>query len=85
MSKKSEPGMFDAELRCAQLSEHGDPLEKLNQTIRWEDFRETLLHGLNRKAEKKTKGGAPAFDEVMMFKILILLNMNTLSDSQTAY
>lgn len=85
MSKKSEPGMFDVELRCAQLSEHGDPLEKLNQTIRWEDFREILLSGLNRKAEKSTKGGAPAFDEVMMFKILILQNMNNLSDSQTEY
>ena len=85
MSKKSEPGMFDVELRCAQLSEHGDPLEKLNQTIRWEDFRQILLSGLNRKAEKNTKGGAPAFDEVMMFKILILQNMNNLSDSQTEY
>jgi hypothetical protein len=53
-----------------ELSKLGDPLERLNTYIDWEQFRKTLTGALQK--EPKGPGGRPPFDYVMMFKILIL-------------
>lgn len=76
-------GFFDIEKKRNRLSELGDQLEKLNKVIDWEIFRPVL----NRIFKKTAKGpgGRPAFDYVMMFKILIIQKYYNLSDDQTEY
>jgi len=76
-------GFFDIEKKENRLSELGDQLEKLNKVIDWEIFRPLLNKAL--KKEPKGAGGRPAFDYIMMFKILILQRFYNLSDDQTEY
>ena len=80
---RKQRGFFDDEIRLENLSKQGDPLIALNAMIPWEDFR----HPLNRifKKEAKGPGGRPAYDYVMMFKILILQRLYNLSDAQTQF
>ena len=42
--QKKQPGLFDEELRLQKLSSKGDPLEMLNQKIKWEALHYKLLH-----------------------------------------
>jgi IS5 family transposase len=78
-----QKGFFDENDRLAELSRMGDPLEKLNKYIRWENFRETLDNAFNK--EPKGLGGRPPFDYVMMFKILILQKLYNMADDKTEY
>lgn len=78
-----QKGLFDEEFRLEKLSQHGDPLEKLNRYIDWEIFRPVLSGVFN--AKPKGIGGCPPYDYVMMFKILILQRFYNISDSQTEY
>ena len=80
---KRERGLFDEEFRLRKISAQGDPLEKLNQRVDWEIFRVTLTNVF--KKEPNGPGGRPAYDYVMMFKILVLQRMYGLSDAQTQY
>lgn len=80
---KNERGLFDEEFRLEQISHQKDPLIMLNQFIDWESFRSTLEKAL--KKDKKGPGGRPAYDYVMMFKILILQHLYNLSDAQMQY
>jgi hypothetical protein len=61
---------FDENNRLKELSKPGDPLERLNRYIDWEQFRGPLTKALQK--EPKGPGGRPPFDYVMMFKILVL-------------
>lgn len=45
---KAQPGLFDEGLRLRKISLKGDPLERLNKKIKWEEFRPN-----NRKWFKK--------------------------------
>ena len=65
-----QKGFFDETDRLEELSRLGDPLEKLNQYMKWEEIRGILTRAL--KKEPSGLGGRPPFDYVMMFKILIL-------------
>ena len=76
-------GFFDQDIRLTKLSKLGDPLEKLNQGIDFEIFRNVLESGFEKVA--KGKGGRRPFDYVMMFKILILQRYYNLSDDQIEY
>ncbi len=78
-----QKGFFTEDLRLSELSEHGDPLQKLKTMIPWENFR----HKLNRilKKEAKGPGGRPPFDYVMMLKILVLQRVYNISDSRMQY
>ena len=78
-----QQGFYDTDTRLQQLSELGDLLERLNETINWELFRPAL----NRifKKEAKGPGGRPPFDYVLMFKILILQKLYHISDAQAQY
>jgi len=76
-------GFFDQDIRLSKLSKLGDPLERLNQGVDFELFRTLLEDSLNKEA--KGKGGRPAYDYVLMFKILILQRYYNLSDDQTEY
>jgi IS5 family transposase len=76
-------GFFDQDIRLTKLSKLGDPLEKLNQGVDFELFRNVLENGFEKVA--KGKGGRRPFDYVMMFKILILQRYYNLSDDQIEY
>lgn len=76
-------GFFDQDIRLSKLSKLGDPLERLAQGIDFEYFR-TFLEGHLSKSPKGP-GGRPAYDYVLMFKILILQRFYNLSDDQVEF
>jgi IS5 family transposase len=76
-------GFFDQDIRLTKLSKLGDPLEKLNNGIDFEIFRPILEEKLTKLA--KGKGGRPAYDYILMFRILILQRYYNLSDDQIKY
>jgi len=77
------PGFFDVDERLAELSAKGDDLERLNALIDFELFRSALETAVARG--DRSKGGRPPFDCVLMFKILILQAMHSLSDERCEY
>jgi IS5 family transposase len=79
----AHPGLFDLDRRYAALSAAGDPLERLAWVIDFELFRDELEAALARS--DRTKGGRPPYDAVLMFKVLVLQTLYTLSDDQTEY
>jgi transposase, IS5 family len=79
----AQPGLFDFSDRLAALSAFGDPLERLNQVVDFEMFRSPLESGFNFSAG--SQGGRPPYDAVLIFKILILQSLYSLSDDQTEY
>lgn len=83
---KKQPlrGFFDEQETLAKLSRFNDPLEKLDNSIDFEIFRETL-NKIYQKAEPRSNVGAKPYDYVMMFKILILQRLYNLSDEQTEF
>jgi transposase, IS5 family len=82
-AKRPFRGLFDEDTRKQELQNFGDPLIRLNEIIDWERFRPMLTKALYK--EPKGPGGRPAFDYVMMFKVLILQQMYQLSDAQMQY
>lgn len=78
-----EPGFFDLDYRYEQLSQSGDPLERLSEVVNFEAFRYRLVRALKRS--DGAKGGRPPYDPVLMFKILVLQALYTLSDEQAEF
>ena len=78
-----QPGFFDRDERYAALSAAGDPLERLAAVVDFELFRDELDAALDRA--DRTRGGRPPYDPVLMFKVLVLQTLYTLSDDQTEY
>lgn len=78
-----QPGFFDLDERYAALSAAGDPLARLALVIDFELFRAELDAALDRS--NRAKGGRPPYDAVLMFKLLVLQTLYTLSDDQTEY
>src|SRR5579875_3519287 len=78
-----QPGFFDAEARLAVLSAAGDPLERLRAVVDFQLFRPDLEAALARG--DRSRGGRPPYDAVLMFRILVLQTLYTLSDDQTEY
>jgi len=79
----SQPGFFDLDERYRRLSETGDPLVKLSSLVDFEVFRLRLDDALKRS--DGSRGGRPPYDAVLMFKILILQTLYTLSDDATEF
>ena len=78
-----QPGFFDLDERYAALSAAGDPLEKLADVVDFEVFRYRLEKALKRS--DRSKGGRPPYDSVLMFKVLVLQTLYTLSDDQVEF
>ena len=78
-----QPGFFDLSDRYAALSAAGDPLGRLATVVDFEVFGGPLISALRRSA--RGKGGRPPFDPVMMFKVLVLQALYSLSDDATEF
>ena len=78
-----QPGLFDAGERLRTLSAAGDPLQRLAAVVDFELFRPALEAALARG--DRSRGGRPPYDAVLMFRILVLQALYTLSDEQTEY
>lgn len=78
-----QPGFFDRDERYAALSAAGDPLERLLAVVDFELFRGDLDAALARS--DRARGGRPPYDAVLMFKVLVVQTLYTLSDDQTEY
>jgi transposase, IS5 family len=78
-----QPGFFDADARLRALSAAGDPLERLKAVVDFEVFRRELELALDRA--DRSRGGRPPYDAVLMFRVLVLQTLYTLSDDQTEY
>lgn len=79
----SQAGFFDFQQRKDQLDAHGNPLRVLEQALDFEAFRPTLMKV--RDKDRKSSAGRPAYDVVLMFKMLILQSLYNLSDHQIEY
>ena len=75
--------LFDLEYHEKKIKEYQPPLAKLDKVINWNIFREPIEKALY--IEPKGAGGRPAYDKIMMFKILILQKYYNLSDEQTEF
>src|SRR3954471_6413853 len=80
---KRMPGFFDVEDRLRELSAKGDDLERVKALVDFQSFR-AALEAAVRRADR-SKGGRPPFDHVLMFKVLILQAMHSLSDERCEY
>ena len=72
-----------ADVQLERLSKLGDPLEKINETIEWEIFREPIRRRIRK--EDYSKGGRPPTDEILMFKIALLQDWNHISNDNAEY
>jgi len=79
----AQRGFFDLDERYAQLSQAGDPLERLSRVVDFEVFRVELDAALRRS--DGAKGGRPPMDCVLMFKVLVLQALYGLSDAQAEF
>ena len=77
-------GLFDEQIRLEKLSKKQDPLEQLVRHIDFEFFRTPLNKFFDPSADR-SKGGRPAYDYVLMFKILILQRYYNVSDDSIEY
>src|SRR3954454_18042097 len=80
---RRQTGFFDVDERLKELSSKGDALERLNAIVDFEAFRPDLARAVPRSGG--SKGGRPAFDHVLMWKILILQASHSLSDERTEF
>ena len=65
------------------MSAKGDDLERVAVVVNFEQFRPALEQAVPRS--DGSKGGRPAFDRVLMFKVLLLQAMHGLSDERCEY
>ena len=79
---KKQLGLFDFQNRIQELSDKGDPLQKLDKIIPWENFRDLLKKTVNKE---EGKAGRHPYDVILMFKIIILQILYDLSDEQTEF
>ena len=79
----TQPGFFDVDERLAALSAAGDPLEQLGAVVDFELFRAVLDAALARS--DRSRGGRPPYDVVLMFKVLVLQALYSLSDDAAEF
>src|SRR5215208_7450289 len=81
-----QPGFFDLGERSRGLDAKKDPLVVLNAVVPWEDFR-AQLSAVWRKPdeERKSAAGRKPWDEIVIFKTLVLQALYNLSDDQIEY
>jgi IS5 family transposase len=87
----SQPGFFDLSRRYESLDAKKDPLVALNRLVPWENFRAQLLAALQAAgkrasaATRKSLAGRKPWDEVLIFKVLVLQTLYNLGDDNLEY
>ena len=87
----AQPGFFDLSRRYESLDAKPDPLVALNQLIPWENFRTKLRSALEETGQRATQearksaAGRKPWDEVVMFKVLVLQALYNLADDNVEY
>ena len=78
-----QPGLFDLGERYRGLDAKKDPLAVLNAVVPWAEFR-AQLSAVWRKPEEERKNaaGRKPWDEIVIFKTLVLQALSNLSDDQ---
>jgi IS5 family transposase len=76
----SQASFFDCEYQLDKINPINDFLRRLDELIDWSIFLDLLTQA--RPSEKKSNADRPAFDVLLMFKILILKTVYNLSDDQ---
>jgi IS5 family transposase len=84
MMRNKARGLFDEQFRLDKITKQNDPLQRLQKHIDFEMFRKPLTDHFQKGKDGK-QGGRPAFDYLMMFKILILQRYYNLSDDHTEF
>jgi IS5 family transposase len=74
--------LYGMETQLGRLTRLGDPLEKINELINWEMFREQIEAAIRKDM---SKGGRPRYDVIMMYKITMLQQWYGLSDAGVEY
>lgn len=78
--------LFEELDRLQELTELGDPLIILTEKINWESFRKVLEQIRPEKnPENVRNAGRKPFDEVLIFKVIILQRLYNLSDDQMEF
>ena len=86
-----QPGFFDLSRRYEGLDAKNDPLARLASLIPWELFRPQLLAALTAQnlrtppGERRGAQGRKPWDEVLIFKALVVQALYNLSDEQMEY
>src|ERR1700738_1628540 len=81
-------GFFDLNRRYESLTEKSDPLVAIAAMVPFESFRPKLIAALIKgelrrsEAERKSSAGRKPWDEVVIFKALVLQALYNLSDDQ---
>ena len=84
-------GFFDLNRRYDGLNEKNDPLVAIAAMVQFESFRPKLQAALikgelrRKDAERKSSAGRKPWDEVVIFKALVLQALYNLSDDQAEY
>ena len=80
-------GLFDVDERHAKLTLLGGPLVELKKLIGWEAFRSEIEAAREKARGRKCKNaaGAKPIDAVLMFKTVVLEQLNNLSDDRIEY
>jgi transposase, IS5 family len=78
-------GLFDEINRLEELTKLGDPLVILAEKIKWETFRPILKQIRVENPDNIKNAGRKPFDEVMMFRVIILQSLYGLSDDQMEF
>lgn len=79
--RPNDPSIFDYQNHVERLSTKTTALDGLNQIIDWEAFIPLINKAF--KTQLKQKGGRPAYDAIVMFKILVLQRIHNLSEEAT--
>ena len=80
---KASPGIFDYQNWVEYLAKQSSPLDRLLDIVDFEGLRAALEAPLTRQS--RGPGGRPAFDAVLMFKVLVLQRLYGLSDDQAEF
>ena len=86
-----QPGFFDLSRRYEGLDAKKDPLVAILAAVPFELFRPRLKAALvagglrTADAQRKSAAGRKPWDEVLIFKVLVLQALYNLSDDQTEY
>ena len=84
-------GFFDLNRRYESLTEKNDPLVAIAAMVPFESFRPKLHTALIKgelrrsEAERRNSAGRKPWDEVVIFKALVLQALYNLSDDQAEY